>query len=225
MLTRCPDETTQAAAHIKAAVRDIKAFRDARGYRSIPVSYCAFDSIQYRQLTADYLACPSGGDTDSSIDFFGFNVYSWCGNNSYYTSGYDKLYESFQNINIPVAVAETGCVSRDQKNRDFAAVSAMFDPVFQALFSGAVVYEWAMGVRTPSDGSRTVALTRIPGEQIRHRLILEYGFQYWLPQNPARLQLSLGRVRHGKPGRHVDKRVHAVQLTPRVPDVRWGMAG
>ena len=141
-------DTTKSAPFIKAAARDIKAFRNARGYRPIPISYCAQDMILYRQLTANYLACPSR-EAGSTIDLFGFNIYSWCGNASYYSSGYDKLYETFQNFDIPVAVSETGCVPAKEK-RDFAAVSAMLDPVFQAVFSGAVVYEWAMQVSLPS---------------------------------------------------------------------------
>jgi len=143
-----PDQTTRAAPFIKSAARDIKAFRNARGYRPIPISYCATDLTKYRQLTANYLACPSG-ETDSSIDFFGFNVYSWCGNESYYTSGYDKLYENFQNLDIPVAVSESGCVAGKTGDQDlFAAIAAMLDPVFQAVFSGAVVYQWMLTVRS-----------------------------------------------------------------------------
>lgn len=71
------------------------------------------------------------------------NIYSWCGNSSYYRAGYDKLYEEFQDLNIPVLFSETGCVSNDD-GRDFAEVGTMLGPVFQALFSGTVVYEWAM---------------------------------------------------------------------------------
>ncbi len=126
--------------YIKAAVRDIKAFRNSRGYRAIPIAYTATDIAAYRNLTANYLAC---GSSDDTIDVFGLNIYSWCGNSSYYLSGYDTLYTQFQQLNIPSAFSETGC-KPDSGHRDFSEVATMLGPVFQALFSGAVVYEWAM---------------------------------------------------------------------------------
>jgi len=141
-LTSITAETTHTAPFIKAAARDIKAFRIARGYRPIPVSYSAGDVAEYRVLTADYLAC---GEAEDAIDIYGMNIYSWCGNSSYYKSGYDKLYEEFQKLNIPVLFSETGCKPNEGTgNRDFAEVSTMLGPVFQALFSGVVVYEWTM---------------------------------------------------------------------------------
>ncbi|KAH8898785.1 hypothetical protein GQ53DRAFT_710648 [Thozetella sp. PMI_491] len=133
-------DTTAAAPYIKAATRDIKAFRNARGYRPIPVGYSAADNALIRNTTANYLAC---GDEEDTVEFYGMNIYSWCGNSSYYISGYDKLYEQFQHLNIPVIFSETGC-KPDSGHRDFSEVSTMLGPVFQALFSGVVVYEWTM---------------------------------------------------------------------------------
>ncbi|EOO01219.1 putative albicans ph regulated cell wall protein phr2p protein [Phaeoacremonium minimum UCRPA7] len=133
------DKTTITAPYIKAAARDIKRFRDARGYRQIPVSYTATDLLETRVPTADYLAC---GDSDDAIDMYGMNIYSWCGNASYYTSGFDKLYEQFQDLNIPVVFSETGC--KTTGDREFTEVATMLGPVFQAVFSGAIVYEWLM---------------------------------------------------------------------------------
>ncbi|ORY68255.1 Glucanosyltransferase-domain-containing protein [Pseudomassariella vexata] len=131
-------DSTKCAPYIKAAVRDIKAFRDARGYRPIPIAYSAADIINFRQSTAEYLAC---GDPSDGIDVFGMNMYSWCGNSSIYSSGYDVLYEEYQAMNIPVLFSETGC-KPESDTRNFDEVSAMLGPVFQAVFSGTVVYEW-----------------------------------------------------------------------------------
>lgn len=139
-LTPLIENAPRAAPYIKAAARDIKAFRDARGYRPIPISYSASDLASYRSITADYLAC---GDSEDGIDLYGMNIYSWCGNSSYYASGYNNLYEEFQGYNIPVVFSETGC-QVDAGGRDFAEVATMLGPVFQAKFSGAVVYEWAL---------------------------------------------------------------------------------
>ncbi|KAM0809181.1 putative 1,3-beta-glucanosyltransferase [Seiridium cardinale] len=130
--------TTAAAPYVKAAIRDIKAFRDARGYREIPVAYTADDVQSIRLMQAEYFAC---GDTSATVDMYGMNVYSWCGNSSYYISGFDKLYEEFESMNIPVLFSETGCKT---DGRDFSDVATMLGPVFQAVFSGSVVYQWAM---------------------------------------------------------------------------------
>ena len=128
-----------AAPYIKAAARDIKAFRDLRGYRPIPISYTASDTISTRNITANYLAC---GDRASAIELYGMNAFSWCDNSSYYLSGYDKFYEDFQAFDVPVLLSETGC-KINNGTRDFASVSTMLGPIFQAVFSGAIVYEWA----------------------------------------------------------------------------------
>nr|OQO26357.1 hypothetical protein B0A51_05127 [Rachicladosporium sp. CCFEE 5018] len=134
------DGSIISAPVIKAATRDIKAYQTARGYRMIPISYAASDSPETRGYTGEYLTC---GDTASCIDVYGMNVYSWCGNSSYYVSGFDKLYEQFQPFSTPVLFAETGCNTISP--RDFSDVGTMLGPVFQAVFSGAFVYEWAMG--------------------------------------------------------------------------------
>lgn len=132
------DSTTLAAPYIKAAVRDLKAFRDKRGYRPIPLAYVTTDMQAVRKASAEYLAC---GDESSAIDLFGMNVYSWCGRSNYYTAAFDQLYDDFAAYSLPLAFAETGC--NEDGDRDFAEVAAMLGSVFQALFSGSVVYEWA----------------------------------------------------------------------------------
>lgn len=134
------------APYIKAAVRDMKAFRAQRGYRAIPLAYVAADLISLRRPTAEYLACSSSGEDDddelasSSIELFGMNVYSWCGQSNYYDAKFDELYDDFAEYNVPLAFSETGC---NTQTRDFSEVAAMLGSVFQSLFSGSVVYEWA----------------------------------------------------------------------------------
>lgn len=36
-----PAETSGAAPYVKAAVRDVKAYRDSKNYRKIPIGYSA----------------------------------------------------------------------------------------------------------------------------------------------------------------------------------------
>ncbi|RYP18891.1 hypothetical protein DL765_003679 [Monosporascus sp. GIB2] len=130
-------DTSVVAPYVKAAVRDLKAFRERRGYRAIPLAYTANDSVFVRKVTAEYFAC---GDPSEAIELFGVNVYSWCGQSDYYKSKFDELYEEFQEMNIPLAFSETGC---DSEERKFSEVAAILGPVFQAVFSGSVVYTWA----------------------------------------------------------------------------------
>ncbi|KAH8178364.1 glucanosyltransferase domain-containing protein [Sarocladium implicatum] len=127
------------APYVKAAVRDIKAFVSAREYRRVPVIYASADDMEARLPLAEYLAC---GKEEETIDAYGLNVYSWCGDSSYYESGYDKLYEQFESLDIPVLFSETGC-NAEEGDRKFPDVKAMLGNVFQAVFSGVVVFEYA----------------------------------------------------------------------------------
>lgn len=56
-----------AAPFIKSASRDLKAYRDKKGYRKIPVGYSATDIAELRPYLQDYLTC--GGDPSENIDF------------------------------------------------------------------------------------------------------------------------------------------------------------
>lgn len=56
-----------AAPFIKSASRDLKAYRDSKGYRKIPVGYSATDIAELRPYLQDYLTC--GGNTSENIDF------------------------------------------------------------------------------------------------------------------------------------------------------------
>lgn len=67
---------TDTAPYIKAIVRDVRAYRDKRGYRKIPISYTAADTPDLQLPTISYLTC---GEQDDTIEMFGMNVFSWCG--------------------------------------------------------------------------------------------------------------------------------------------------
>jgi hypothetical protein len=80
---------SSAAPYIRAAARDMKAYRDNKGYRKIPIGYCAADIAELRPMLQNYLAC--GGNSSEIVDFFGLNAYEWCGNSDFKTSGYSSL--------------------------------------------------------------------------------------------------------------------------------------
>lgn len=70
-----------AAPYVKAAARDMKAYRDSKGYREIPIGYSAADIASLRPNLQNYLAC--GSNKSESLDFFSLNAYEWCGESTF----------------------------------------------------------------------------------------------------------------------------------------------
>jgi len=127
-----------AAPYIKAAARDLKAYRNSKGYRDIPVGYSAADIAELRPMLQNYLAC--GSNSSEAIDMFGLNAYEWCGNNNMLTSGYNTLNSYAENYNVPIFFSETGC--NTVQPRTFEDQSAIFGSDMNGLWSGAIIYEW-----------------------------------------------------------------------------------
>lgn len=86
---------TEASAFVKAAVRDTKKYIKDKGYRSIPVGYSSNDDEDTRVVMADYFAC---GDEDVKVDFYGINMYEWCGKSTFQESGYADRTKEFSNL-------------------------------------------------------------------------------------------------------------------------------
>lgn len=61
-----------AAVYIKAAIADMKAYRNSKNYRAAPIGYSAADIAELRPMLQNYLAC---GDSSSAVEFFGLNSY------------------------------------------------------------------------------------------------------------------------------------------------------
>lgn len=126
---------TNASAYVKAAVRDSKAYIKARGYRPIGVGYATNDDAAIRLDLANYFNC---GDTASAIDFWGYNIYSWCGSSSYTVSGYDQRTAEFANYSVPAFFAEYGC--NTVQPRVFTEVQALYGSNMTNVWSGGVLY-------------------------------------------------------------------------------------
>ncbi|KAH8728630.1 Glucanosyltransferase-domain-containing protein [Phaeosphaeriaceae sp. PMI808] len=139
---------TAAAAFVKAAVRDTKAYISNRKYRNtLGVGYATAD-VPGRIELAHYFACQPGDQGNkTSIDFWGYNVYSWCGDSTYERSSYGERVSFFSDYPVPVFFAEYGCnenLPGGPTSRPFTEVQVLFGNMTN-VFSGGIVYEWFMG--------------------------------------------------------------------------------
>ncbi|PHH61011.1 hypothetical protein CDD81_977 [Ophiocordyceps australis] len=128
---------TGASAYVKAAVRDTKAYIKSKNTRWMGVGYAANDDQDIRKEIADYFNC---GKPEEAIDFWGYNIYSWCGQSTLQKSGYDKQIEFFQDYSVPVFFAEYGCNNDGAANRIFEETGALYGDQMTKVFSGGIVY-------------------------------------------------------------------------------------
>ncbi|KAL4968042.1 glycoside hydrolase family 72 protein [Aspergillus stella-maris] len=128
-------KTTDASAFVKAAVRDMKAYIKSNNYRTMGVGYATNDDSSIRVDMADYFNCDNAED---SIDFWGYNVYSWCGDSNYEKSGYKSRTDEFRDYSIPVFFAEYGCNAVSP--RKFTEVEALYGDKMSEVWSGGIVY-------------------------------------------------------------------------------------
>ena len=127
--------STIAAPYIKAAIRDVKAYRDGQGYRKIPVGYADSEDNDARRSTQNYLVC--GGTIADNADFFSLNRFTWCGNSSFSSSGYSTLYDDAQDYPVPIFFSETGC--EEEGDRDFDEQQAVLGNEMNDRYSGDIV--------------------------------------------------------------------------------------
>ncbi|EEP80616.1 EPD1 [Uncinocarpus reesii 1704] len=126
---------TEASAFVKAAVRDMKAYIKSKNYHPMGVGYATNDDAEIRDDMADYFYC---NNKDEAIDFWGYNIYSWCGDSSFTKSGYDAVVKYFKSWNIPVFFAEYGC--NLVQPRKFTEVEAIYGSQMTPVLSGGIVY-------------------------------------------------------------------------------------
>ena len=131
-------EDSTGAPFIKAAARDMKAYRDARGYRKIPIGYSAADIKELRPMLQDYLTC--GGNSSETVEFFALNSYSWCDPSDYERSTYNQLQEYAEDFPVPIFFTETGC--NVPGPRLWEDQDAIFGNKMIQDWSGAIIYEW-----------------------------------------------------------------------------------
>jgi len=133
-VTNQPNNTA-ASAYVKAAIRDTKKYIKEKKYRTIPVGYATNDDADIRYQLADYFNC---GDAEDSTDFWGYNIYSWCGESSFKKSGFDIRTNDFANYSVPVFFAEYGC--NEVRPRPFTEVGTLYGKEMKDVWSGGIVY-------------------------------------------------------------------------------------
>ncbi|KAJ5811465.1 hypothetical protein N7474_007766 [Penicillium riverlandense] len=126
------------APSVKAAVRDLKAYIAAREYRAIPVGYSGTDILEVCLQLAEYMVC--GGNSSEAIDFWGMDLFEWCGDATYSSSGYQELEGMFKGLGIPLFLSQDGC--NLPSPRKFTDQPVIFGPEMEDEWSGAIIYEW-----------------------------------------------------------------------------------
>lgn len=127
---------TDASAFVKAAVRDTKAYISSKNYRTIGVGYATNDDADIRVDLANYFNC--GSDQSEAIDFWGYNIYSWCGQNTFQGSGFADRTQQFSSYSVPAFFAEYGC--NTQGTRTFQEDNSIYGPDMESVWSGGIVY-------------------------------------------------------------------------------------
>lgn len=135
------DSVPSVPSYIRAVTRDIKDYITKHSARYIPVGYSAADVRPLLSDTFNYLGCNLSNDTDSKMDFFGLNSYSWCGDATFDTAGYNILLQDFASTWVPVFFSEYGC--NQVTPRTFQEVGAIYSSPMTGVFSGGLVYEYS----------------------------------------------------------------------------------
>ncbi|KAG0325242.1 1,3-beta-glucanosyltransferase gas1 [Dissophora globulifera] len=133
------NKTTVASGYVKALLRDTKNYISTAATRKIPVGYANNDDPDIRLQIQAYFNC---GKDEERIDFFGINLYEWCGaDKTYQTSGYADRTKEIASYSIPVFLSEFGC--NTVTPRTFPEVNSIFGPDMTNDWSGGIVYEWS----------------------------------------------------------------------------------
>ncbi|KAF9357284.1 1,3-beta-glucanosyltransferase gas1 [Mortierella sp. AD094] len=132
-------KTTAASAYVKALLRDTKRHLSAVAPRKIPIGYANNDDPSIRLQIQDYFNC---GSEEERIDFYGINLYDWCGSEATYeNSGYADRTKDIATYSIPVFLSKYGC--NLVSPRTFNETKSIFGPDMTEAWSGGIVYEWS----------------------------------------------------------------------------------
>lgn len=137
-----------AAPFVRAAVRDTRRYMRQQGYRPVPIGYASNDdeatripSLQYfTRASESSSAIDTDNDGDRGItDFYGINMFEWCGYLTFATSGFRARTVEFASLPVPVFLSEFGCTS--VRPRPFTETEALYGVEMAQVWSGGVAYE------------------------------------------------------------------------------------
>ncbi|PGH14526.1 hypothetical protein AJ79_03019 [Helicocarpus griseus UAMH5409] len=135
------DAVKQVPAYIRAVQRDMKQYIANHSPRPIPVGYSAADIRDILADTWAYFSCNIEDDPDSISDFFGLNSYSWCGDATFESAGYNTLVDQFKDTTLPVFFSEYGC--NEVQPRIFTEVAALYGKQMVSAMGGGLIYEYS----------------------------------------------------------------------------------
>ncbi|KAK8103388.1 uncharacterized protein PG998_010421 [Apiospora kogelbergensis] len=138
--------------YIRAVTRDLKQYIKKHSDRFIAVGYAATDTRSESGAGRDsvvdlwnYLGCSIEGEQDdmSRADFFAVNIYSWCGDATWESSGYPELVKNFAETSLPIFWSEHGCNKPEGEPRPFNEIAAMYGrEEMIKTFAGGLVFEY-----------------------------------------------------------------------------------
>lgn len=133
---------TAASAFIKAAVRDSKGYIQSKNFgRWLGVGYATNDDAETRDNLANYFNC--GQDQASAVDFWGYNIYEWCGQSTFESSGYQERTQAFANYSVPAFFSEYGCNNPGGgESRIWQETGVLYSDQMNKVWSGGMVYEY-----------------------------------------------------------------------------------
>jgi len=132
---------TDAAAFVKAAARDIKAYLASKSSSAL-VGYAAIDGdASWRDPLAEYLSCdPSNSNSGSTaIDLYGLNNYEWCGNDTF-AAAYATVEASYANYSVAAYFSEFGCITSPP--RLWTEVGALLSDEMSSVWSGGIAFSY-----------------------------------------------------------------------------------
>ncbi|KAM0809438.1 putative Glucanosyltransferase-domain-containing protein [Seiridium cardinale] len=132
---------TPASAFVKAAVRDSKSYIAAQNFNHwMGVGYATNDDADTRDNLADYFNC---GQQSDAVDFWGYNIYEWCGENTFEASGYQERTNAFENYSVPAFFSEYGCNNPGGgASRIWQETAALYSSQMNQVWSGGIAYEY-----------------------------------------------------------------------------------
>lgn len=133
-----PKNANSTAPYMRAIQRDMRQYQKAHKLREVPIGYSTADVVEFRQDLGFYLSCI--GEDEGHSDFYGINSYEWCGDTTFERSGYEKLTNLMEEVQMPNFFSEYGC--NEVLPRTFGDANAIYSADMNHVFSGGIVYEY-----------------------------------------------------------------------------------